>query len=191
MHISDEAPTRSIKKSFLHGTVLTVTPYPTTKTKKMSRWAIAASRTDEHRLCVIRAYYTKSLGIYLFSFSVSCGLSVINGSRAILLLISTQYLYVCCLCLCVCLYIYIYIYILSLKFYVPVGCLVRSFVCPDFHAPTDRRIVTVHMSKEMSRPRNEPLGGYFRIRPHPGTKGGRRSPLFPVKSSGTSDFDEN
>ena len=40
-------------------------------------------------------------------------------------------------------------------------------------APAGRRIRTVYMSKESSRTRNEPFGGYFRIQLH---KGGRRSP---------------
>ena len=65
-----------------------------------------------------------------------------------------------------------------LKFNVPVGWLVGTLVgLSGFHAPTGRRIRTVYMSKEPSWPRNEPGGGYFRIRPHPGgIKGGRSPP---------------
>ena len=70
------------------------------------------------------------------------------------------------------------IIIYTLKIYVPVGWLFGLFVCPDFHTPTGKRIGTVHMSKEPSRPRNEPLRSYFRIWPHPGAKGseGPRTP---------------
>ena len=69
-----------------------------------------------------------------------------------------------------------------LKFNVPVGWLVRWLIrwlvgLSGFHAPTGRRIGTVYMSKEPSRPRNEPRWGYFRIGPHlGGIKGGRNSP---------------
>ena len=60
-----------------------------------------------------------------------------------------------------------------------------------FHAPTGRRIRMVHMSNEVSRPQNDPRGGYFRIRLHPGgIKGDRSSPWNFKYLSNTSDFDE-
>ena len=43
-----------------------------------------------------------------------------------------------------------------------------------FHAPTGRRIRTVHMSKEPSRPQNKPSCAYFQIRKG---GGGQKLPL--------------
>ena len=67
-----------------------------------------------------------------------------------------------------CYYYYLYIKIQCSCWLVPLF---------DFHAPTGRWIGTVHMSKELFWPRNEPRGGYFRIRPHPGSVKGAEAPV--------------
>ena len=58
-----------------------------------------------------------------------------------------------------------------------VGMLVGLVGLSGFQAPTGRQNRTVYMSKEPSRPRNEPRGCYFRIQPHPGGIKGAEAPL--------------
>ena len=62
--------------------------------------------------------------------------------------------------------------------YIKIQCSCWLVGLSGFHAQTGRQIRTVYTSKELSRPRNEPRGGYFRIQPHPGgIKGGQKLPL--------------